>query len=88
MSDVFPLNQIARLTDVTAPPQTYSSTGYVVEVGGETAGIVVYGRSGWKFFSSGRPFDCLDGQAFRSPSDAERAARNAWRQKRRPLHQH
>jgi hypothetical protein len=51
------------------------SKAYVIEVSNQTAGIVVGDERGFRFFSSERAFDSLDGQQFRSPRHAERAAR-------------
>ncbi len=65
------------------------SEGYTVEdVHGETIGIVVRkeGGRGFRFFSSARAFDALDGHIFASAEAAQRAARDierigkrAWR---------
>jgi hypothetical protein len=51
------------------------SKAYIIEVGNRTAGIVAGDEHGFCFFSSEREFDRLDGRAFRSARDAERAAR-------------
>jgi hypothetical protein len=48
---------------------------YVIEVGSHTAGIVAKDERGYRFFSSDRIFDSLEGREFRSARDAERAAR-------------
>jgi hypothetical protein len=47
---------------------------YIIEVRNRTAGIVTRDEEGFRFFSSERIFDSLDGQQFRSARDAERAA--------------
>jgi len=55
------------------------SEGYTVEdKQGETIGIVVRKESGrgFRFFSSTRAFDTLDGQIFASAEAAQRAARD------------
>ena len=51
------------------------SKAYVIEVQNRTAGIVAGDEHGFRFFSSGRDFDRLEGREFRSARDAERAAR-------------
>ncbi len=48
---------------------------YVIEIADRTAGIITGDERGFRFFSSERAFDSLDGQHFRSPRHAERAAR-------------
>jgi hypothetical protein len=51
------------------------SKAYIIEVHNRTAGIVAGGERGFRFFSSDRAFDRLEGQEFRSARDAERAAK-------------
>jgi hypothetical protein len=51
------------------------SNAYIIEVGSRTAGIVAKDERGYRFFSSDRIFDSLEGREFRSARDAERAAR-------------
>ncbi|OJV04071.1 MULTISPECIES: hypothetical protein [unclassified Nitrobacter] len=51
------------------------SKTYIIEVGSESAGIVVRDRAGFRFFSASRRFSSLDGKLFRSARDAERAAK-------------
>jgi hypothetical protein len=48
---------------------------YIIEVRNRTAGIVTGDERGFRFFSSERAFDRLEGREFRSARDAERAAR-------------
>jgi hypothetical protein len=48
---------------------------YIIEVQNRTAGIVAGDQRGYRFFSSERIFDSLEGGEFRSARDAERAAR-------------
>lgn len=48
---------------------------YIIEIHDRTAGIITGDERGFRFFSSERTFDSLDGQQFRSPRHAERAAR-------------
>jgi hypothetical protein len=51
------------------------SKAYIIEVRNRTAGIVTGDEHGFRFFSSERDFDRLEGRKFRSARDAERAAR-------------
>ena len=51
------------------------SKAYIIEVHHRTAGIVTGDERGFRFFSSDRAFDRLEGQEFRSARDAERAAK-------------
>jgi hypothetical protein len=51
------------------------SKAYIIEVHNRIAGIVTGDERGFRFFSSDRAFDRLEGQEFRSARDAERAAR-------------
>jgi hypothetical protein len=58
---------------------------YVIEVHNRTAGIVSGDEHGFRFFSSERAFDSLEGRQFNSARDAELAARalfNAGRHRR------
>lgn len=48
---------------------------YIIEVRNRTVGIVARDERGFRFFSSERAFDSLEGRQFHSPRDAERAAR-------------
>jgi len=48
---------------------------YIIEIQNRTAGIVARDAQGFRFFSSERIFDSLDGRQFRSARAAERAAR-------------
>ena len=48
---------------------------YIIEIQNRTAGIVARDAQGFRFFSSERIFDSLEGRQFRSARDAERAAR-------------
>ena len=50
------------------------SKAYVIEVRNRTAGIVAADGRKFRFFSSARAFDRLEGREFRSARDAERAA--------------
>jgi hypothetical protein len=63
------------------------SEGYTVEdIHGETIGIVVRNERGhgFRFFSSARAFDVLDGQIFANARAAERAAHDIDRRKSAP----
>jgi hypothetical protein len=51
------------------------SRAYVIEVYSLTAGIVTGDERGFRFFSSERTFDSLEGRRFSSARDAEIAAR-------------
>jgi hypothetical protein len=57
---------------------------YVIEIHDRTAGIITGDERGFRFFSSERAFDSLDGREFRSPRHAERAARALLEARRRP----
>jgi hypothetical protein len=59
------------------------SKAYVIEVFDRTAGIVVGDERGFRFFSSERAFESLEGGHFGSVRAAERAAR-ALIERRRP----
>ena len=58
---------------------------YVIEIEDRTAGIVAGDAQGYRFFSSDRAFDGLEGREFRSARDAERAARTLLQQRRHLL---
>lgn len=49
------------------------STAYVIEVRGETAGIIAREERGFRFYASSNRFNALEGEAFSSPRQAERA---------------
>ncbi|MET0969648.1 MAG: hypothetical protein ABWY18_10640 [Tardiphaga sp.] len=51
------------------------SNAFVIEVFNQTAGIVVAEDRGFRFFSSKRAFDPLEGGHFGSARAAERAAK-------------
>jgi hypothetical protein len=53
-----------------------SSQGYIIEVAGQAAGIVVReaGESLFQFHSAATPFNSLEGRKFPHPRAAERAA--------------
>jgi hypothetical protein len=55
------------------------SEAFTIEVAGEAIGIVVAQQRGFRFYASDSRFHGLDGQNFRTVSEAERAAREAGR---------
>ncbi|MBB4259930.1 hypothetical protein [Bradyrhizobium sp. CIR3A] len=55
---------------------------YIIEIHDHTAGIVARDAGGFRFFSSERLFDSLEGREFRSARDAERAARAVFSKRR------
>jgi hypothetical protein len=55
---------------------------YIIEIEDRAAGIVTKDGRGYRFFSSERIFDGLEGREFRSARDAERAARTLLRERR------
>ena len=50
------------------------SNAYVVEVDGQTVGIVARDGKAYRFHAAVHRFNVLDGRRFRSPQEAERAA--------------
>jgi len=50
------------------------SDTYIIEVGSETAGIVVRNPEGYRFFAATHRFNALEGQLFRNAREAERVA--------------
>ena len=50
------------------------SDAYIIEVGSQAAGIVVRTEDGYLFFAATHRFNALEGQLFRTPRLAERAA--------------
>jgi hypothetical protein len=50
------------------------SDAYIIEVGSQAAGIVVRTEDGYRFFAATHRFNALEGQLFRNPGLAERAA--------------
>jgi hypothetical protein len=50
------------------------SDTYIIEVTSKAAGIVVRNPEGFRFFAASHEFNRLEGQLFRSPREAERAA--------------
>jgi hypothetical protein len=52
----------------------YEANAYVIEVRGQTAGIVARDGQGFRFHASAHRFNALDGRRFRTPREAEKAA--------------
>ncbi len=52
----------------------HQSNAYIIEIHDRAAGIVTRDARGFRFFSSERLFDGLEGRQFRSAREAERAA--------------
>jgi len=61
--------------------RTDMNQAYIIEIESRTAGIVARDDRGYRFFSSDRIFDGLEGREFRSARDAERAARTLLQQR-------
>ena len=59
---------------------------YIIEIHDYTAGIIARDERGFRFFSSERLFDGLEGCQFRSARDAERAARAVFAARRHLVH--
>jgi hypothetical protein len=60
---------------------------YIIEIHDRAAGIITRDERGFRFFSSERLFDSLEGRQFRSARDAERAARAVFTERRHLLNQ-
>ena len=60
---------------------------YIIEIHDRAAGIVTRDERGFRFFSSERLFDSLEGRQFRSAREAERAARAVFTERRHLLNQ-
>ena len=50
------------------------SDAYIIEVGSETAGIVVRNPEGYRFFAATHRLNALEGLLFRNAREAERVA--------------
>lgn len=57
---------------------------YIIEINSRTAGIVTRNERAFRFFSSERTFDRLEGREFPSAREAERAAKALLRAQRHP----
>ena len=77
LSLILSKNLIAKPDRSAGPPGESADMpqAYIIEVESRTAGIVARDELGYRFFSSDRMFDGLEGRQFRSARDAERAAR-------------
>lgn len=51
------------------------SNTFIIEVGSQSAGIIVRAPGGYQFFAASRPFSRLEGKTFRNAREAERAAK-------------
>jgi hypothetical protein len=58
------------------------SNAYIIEIHDRAVGIVTRDVRGFRFFSSERLFDSLEGRQFRSAREAERAARAVFSERR------
>ncbi|WP_315828581.1 hypothetical protein [Bradyrhizobium sp. SZCCHNG3015] len=61
---------------------------FIIEIHDRTAGIIARDARGFRFFSSERLFDSLEGRQFRSVRDAERAARAVFTERRHLINQY
>ena len=57
---------------------------YIIEIDSRTAGIVARNERAFRFFSSDRAFDSLEGREFPSAREAERAAKALLHARRHP----
>ena len=63
--------------------QQAKSNAYIIEIHDRAAGVVTRTVRGFRFFSSERLFDSLEGRQFRSACEAERAARAVFSERNR-----
>ncbi len=64
----------AGLPAMEVMSETFEFDAYVIEVQGQTAGIVARDGRGYRFHAATHPFNSLDGRNFASPLQAEKAA--------------
>jgi hypothetical protein len=64
----------AGMPAVRVMSRTFEFDAYVIEVQGQTAGIVARDGRGYRFHAATHPFNSLDGRNFASPLQAEKAA--------------
>jgi hypothetical protein len=64
----------ARVVICPAEERLAMSDSYIIEVGSETAGIVVRNPEGFCFFAASHRFNALEGQLFRNAREAEGTA--------------
>ena len=76
---------ITRQDTGSSGERAVMTQAYIIEIESRTAGIVARDERGYRFFSSDRTFDGLEGREFRSARDAERAARALLQQRRHLL---
>jgi hypothetical protein len=57
---------------------------YIIEIDSCTVGIVARSERAFRFFSSDRAFDSLEGREFSSAREAERAAKALLRMRQHP----
>lgn len=82
-------NQLDDLERLGRQPEEQAQLAEAKDIGSKgaldsTAGIVTKDKRGFRFFSSERLFDSLEGREFRSARDAERAARALLSERPRP----
>jgi len=63
------------LSEAPVPAEAGGASAYIIEIAGTAAGIVAADRRGFRFHAAAGRFNALDGQSFRTPAEAERAAR-------------
>ena len=64
----------AGLPAMEVMTRSFEFDAYVIEVQGQTAGIVARDGRGYRFHAATHPFNSLDGRNFASPLQAEKAA--------------
>jgi hypothetical protein len=64
----------AGLPAMEVMSRSFEFDAYVIEVQGQTAGIVARDGRGYRFHAATHPFNSLDGRNFASPLQAEKAA--------------
>lgn len=57
----------------------YEANAYVIEVRGQTVGIVARDEQAFRFHASVHRYNTLDGRRFNTPREAEKAALSLWR---------
>ncbi|GGC85444.1 hypothetical protein [Chelatococcus reniformis] len=63
------------ISEAAAPVEAGAANAYIIEIAGTAAGIVAADRRGFRFHAAAGPFNAIDGHSFRTPAEAERAAR-------------
>jgi hypothetical protein len=54
--------------------ESQEANAYIIEVNGQTAGIVARDGRGFRFHASSNRFNALEGRTFSTPREAEKAA--------------